>query len=155
MSYNGFTPNTSLDKFRVNMTGIQPPHSYSAFFMSPNSQSLSTYPDMIQFPSRDITVLDYEPYGYGFKIPTAAANGQLLCSFILLEPMSVLHYFENWIELIQNINMTKKQNDKNVKNIKHSKKGRQKFSFFRSYIPIPFKTLHFATKYCFYTGWQF
>ena len=104
MSYNGFTPNTSLDKFRVNMTRIQPPHSYSAFFMSPNSQSLSTYPDMIQFPSRDITVLDYEPYGYGFKIPTAASNGQLLCSFILLQPMSVLRYFEDWIELIQNIN---------------------------------------------------
>lgn len=104
MSYNGFNPNTSLDAFRLNMTGIQPPHSYSALFMSPNSKSLSTYPDMIQFPSRDITVLDYEPYGYGFKIPTAAANGQLLCSFILLEPMSALHYFENWIELIQNIN---------------------------------------------------
>ena len=104
MSYNGFNPNTSLDTFRWEMTRIQPPHSYSAFFMSPNSQSLSTYPDMIQFPSRDITVLDYEPYGYGFKIPTAAANGQLLCSFILLQPMSVLRYFEDWIELIQNIN---------------------------------------------------
>lgn len=104
MSYDGFEYDTNLDTFRFDMTRIQPPHSYSAFFVSPNSQSLSTYPDMIQFPSRDITVLDYEPYGYGFKLPTSASNGQLLCSFILLEPMSVLHYFENWMELIQNIN---------------------------------------------------
>ena len=104
MSYNGFNPNTSLDTFRLNMTGIQPPHSYFAEFISPNDKSLSTYPDLIQLPSKDITVLDYEPYGYGFKIPTAASNGQLLCSFILLQPMSVLRYFEDWIELIQNIN---------------------------------------------------
>ena len=104
MSYNGFNPNTSLDTFRLNMTGIQPPHSYFAQFISPNDKLLSTYPDLIQLPSKDITVLDYEPYGYGFKIPTAASNGQLLCSFILLQPMSVLRYFEDWIELIQNIN---------------------------------------------------
>ena len=104
MSYNGFNPNTSLDTFRLNMTGIQPPHSYFAQFISPNDKSLRTYPDLVQLPSKDITVLDYEPYGYGFKIPTAASNGQLLCSFILLQPMSVLRYFEDWIELIQNIN---------------------------------------------------
>ena len=104
MSYNGFYPNTSLDTFRLNMTAIQPPHSYFAEFISPNDKLLSTYPDLIQLPSKDITVLDYEPYGYGFKIPTSASNGQLLCSFILLQPMSVLRYFEDWIELIQNIN---------------------------------------------------
>ncbi len=104
MSYNGFYPDTSLDTFRLNMTRIQPPHSYFAEFISPNDKLLSTYPDLIQLPSKDITVLDYEPYGYGFKIPTAASNGQLLCSFILLQPMSVLRYFEDWIELIQNIN---------------------------------------------------
>ena len=108
MSYNGFDPNTSLDTFRLNMSGIQPPHSYSADFISPNSIALSTYPDLVQLPSRDITVLDYEPYGYGFKIPTSASNGQLLCSFIILDDWGtdngVLRYFENWIELIQNIN---------------------------------------------------
>ena len=104
MSYNGFIRETTLDAFRYNMTGIQPPHSYSAKFISPNNKVLNTYPDMIQLPSKEIVTLDYEPYGYGFKIPTAASNGQLLCSFILLQPMSVLRYFEDWIELIQNIN---------------------------------------------------
>ncbi len=104
MSYNNFDTNTSLDTFRLNMTGIQPPHSYFAKFISPNSEEISTYPDLIQLPSRDITVIDYEPYGYGFKLPTAASTGELLCSFILLNPANVLTYFENWLEFIQNIN---------------------------------------------------
>lgn len=108
MSYKGFIPQTTLDAFRYNMTGIQPPHSYSATFISPNSKVLNTYPDMIQLPSKEIVTLDYEPYGYAFKIPTAASNGQLLCSFILLDNWggdnSVLGYFEEWMELIQNIN---------------------------------------------------
>lgn len=101
MSYPSFGYNTSLDTFRQNMTGLQPPHNYAVEFVTEFGY-LSTYPDMIQFPDRSIQILNYDPaYGQGFEIPVHGGSGKMLCSFILLDDWKVRAFFEKWMAYIQ------------------------------------------------------
>lgn len=99
---------TTIDQFRANIVvkgGFQAQSRYYIQITPPlalGGQSIVAYPEAIQFPEKNITVITDELFTMPRRIPVSSDMGDILLSFIIYQDWKERKFFETWMDRILN-----------------------------------------------------
>lgn len=103
----------SIDKFNEvigERGGFQAPNRYSVYISHPTGlkdsynakEAIPYLAEALSFPGRSIATADYKTYGPVTKIGRESVYADLSITFMLTEDMSMRHYFDSWMNIVQN-----------------------------------------------------